>query len=106
MSRARILAFLLALLTLLPAGLPGPALYLCRMMDRVSDTCCCGSRSESPALGSEAQARSPDCCERLKQGWPTALAARQELSAPLSLLGLPAPPHIPVLAAAQRDLLS
>jgi hypothetical protein len=101
MSRARIIVFLIALLALLPAAVPGHARYFCPMMERVRDSCCCPGKAAPPS--SQAEARSPDCCVRLTQGALPPVAAHRESLQPLSIPGLPATTLIEVAPAAECD---
>lgn len=103
MFRARIVAFLTAVLVLLPVGLSAHARYFCRAMDRVMDSCCCADGSALDTASSEAEARTPDCCVRLEQGaLPT--AARSDVAKPISALVLlvASAPNVPPAAASDQ----
>ena len=103
-SRARIIAFLAALLMTLPAGAWARSRYFCRSMDRVMDACCCGSMRKidllSRSISSSAELRAGDCCERLDQ--PSAKAA---LGARDAAQQLPAPPALAVLTLTTPPVL-
>ena len=103
MFRARMVAFLSAVLMLWPLGMPGHARYLCRMMDRVLDACCCPPEPAVDAGTSEPQARTPDCCERLTQSAPPIAATRPEVVKAHSLAWLPATPVLELEPAFHRD---
>jgi len=99
MSRARIVAFLIAVLALLPAAVPGHARYFCPMMERVRDSCCCPGKAAP--VSPQAEARSADCCVRLTQGALPPVAAHRESLQPLSILGLPPTAPVEVKPAAE-----
>jgi len=103
MLRARMVAFLSAVLMLWPLGMPGHARYFCRMMDRVLDECCCPSEPALDAGTSETQARTSDCCERLTQSVPPLAATRREVVKAHSLAWLPATPVLEIEPASHRN---
>src|SRR5438876_913392 len=63
--RLHLFALIAALAMLLPGGAAAKPHYFCRMMDRVMASDCCAAGEESNTADHQAQARTPDCCERL-----------------------------------------
>ena len=96
--RARVLALMTALLSLVAVSLPARAHYFCRMMDRVVDSCCCESTAGVDAE-CRAELKAPDCCVRLTRGALPAAEARRDV---VPLLSSPAlvPAGSPVALAA------
>jgi hypothetical protein len=103
--RAPIAALLAVLLAVWPAAPSAHVRFFCRMMDRVVDSCCCGSGAAAPQVAPEPEARVPDCCERLTQGALPNVEPRRDgvdaLSAPL----LPPTNQVQVLPAVARETL-
>src|SRR5882724_8376233 len=63
--RLQLFAHIAAIAMLLPSGAAAKPHYFCRMMDRVMASDCCAAGAESNTADHQAQARAPDCCERL-----------------------------------------
>ena len=105
MFRTPLVLLLTALLALWPVGAPGHARYFCRMMDRVMDSCCCGSKS-AEAVSPEAELRNADCCVRLSQGALSVAGADRDAMQPLPTLALPETIGLEVHAAGQDVLVA
>ena len=63
--RLPMLTLIAALAILLPSGALARTHYFCHMAEKVMPSCCCAEQPAPHDAEQPAQARTPDCCERL-----------------------------------------
>jgi hypothetical protein len=89
----RTIAWLAAAIVLLSDEAAPKTQYFCHMMGRVVASCCCAGEDGASKVECRAEARAPDCCERIESRKGHALPAAPEKAtsglSPVALSVLP-----------------
>lgn len=91
----RLVAFLVSLMLLLPAGSVSAQAFFCHMRGQVTSKCCCGEQQVEPASGDEGPTASQGaCCDSRTLA---ASAERRGVSASNDIPSVPPPVVLAVL---------